>query len=99
MLPTFDDLGNLPPGIHRCSVAELVARFGSGSDEREAEISELWRFIEQPKADAIPFFADWRILPFDNLAADMFRSLRAQSVRIGSMDLKIASIVPVHDAT
>jgi tRNA(fMet)-specific endonuclease VapC len=45
------------------------------------------------------FFADWRILPFDNLAADMFRSLRAQSVRIGSMDLKIASIVLVHDAT
>ena len=38
------------------------------------------------------FFADWRILPFDNLAADMFRSLRAQSVRIGSMDLKIACI-------
>jgi tRNA(fMet)-specific endonuclease VapC len=45
------------------------------------------------------FFADWRILPFDDLAADMFRSLRAQSVRIGSMDLKIASIVLVHDAT
>ena len=45
------------------------------------------------------FFADWRILPFDSLAADMFASLRAQSVRIGSMDLKIASIVLVHDAT
>jgi tRNA(fMet)-specific endonuclease VapC len=36
---------------------------------------------------------------FDDLAADRFRSLRAQSVRIGSMDLKIASIVLVHDAT
>jgi tRNA(fMet)-specific endonuclease VapC len=47
----------------------------------------------------VRFFADWRILPFDELAADMFRSLRAQSVRIGPMDLKIASIVLVHDAT
>jgi tRNA(fMet)-specific endonuclease VapC len=44
------------------------------------------------------FFADWRILPFDDLAADKFRMLRAQGVRIGSMDLKIASIVLVHDA-
>jgi tRNA(fMet)-specific endonuclease VapC len=45
------------------------------------------------------FFADWRILPFDDLAADMFQSLRGQRIRIGTMDLKIASIVLVHDAT
>lgn len=44
------------------------------------------------------FFADWRILPFDDAAADQFRSLRSQRVRIGAMDLKIASIVLVHDA-
>lgn len=46
MLPSFDNFGNLPPGIHPCSVAELVARFGSGSEEREAEIHELLHFIE-----------------------------------------------------
>jgi len=45
------------------------------------------------------FFAAWRILPFDGFAADTFQSLRAQRVRIGTMDLKIASIVLVHDAT
>lgn len=45
------------------------------------------------------FFADWRILPFDELAADQFQSLRAQRVRIATMDLKIASIVLVHAAT
>ena len=44
------------------------------------------------------FFADWRILPFHDSAANLFRSLRAQKVRIGSMDLKIASIVLRHDA-
>lgn len=49
MLPAFDDYGNLPLGIHPCSVAELVARFGSGSEERETEISELLRFIEAAK--------------------------------------------------
>ena len=44
------------------------------------------------------FFADWRILPFDDAAAVQFQSLRAQRVRIGTMDLKIASIVLVYDA-
>jgi len=48
-LPAFDDFGNLPPGIHRCTVAELVARFGNGSEERETEISELLHFIEAAK--------------------------------------------------
>ena len=45
------------------------------------------------------FFAAWRILPFDDQAADMFQSLRGQRIRIGTMDLKIASIVLIHDAT
>ena len=53
MLPPFDDFGNLPPGIHPCSMAELVARFGSGSDERTAEISELVRFIEAAKTAGV----------------------------------------------
>lgn len=53
MLPPFDDYGNLPPGIHTCTIADLVARFGSGSEEREAEISELLQFIDAAKAAAI----------------------------------------------
>lgn len=53
MLPPFDDVGNLPPGIHLCSVAELVERFGKGSEERETEISELVQFIEAAKAAGV----------------------------------------------
>ena len=53
MLPLFDDFGNLPRGIHRCSMAELVARFGSGSDERAAEISELLRFVEAARTAGV----------------------------------------------
>ncbi len=53
MLPSFDDVGNLPPGIHACSVAELVTRFGSGSEEREAEISELVQFIEAARTAGV----------------------------------------------
>ena len=53
MLPPFDDVGNLPPGIHACSVDELIARFGSGSEEREAEISELEQFIEAARTAGV----------------------------------------------
>lgn len=44
------------------------------------------------------FLSDWTIQPFDDIAADRFEQLRAGGVRIGSMDLKIASIALVHDA-
>jgi tRNA(fMet)-specific endonuclease VapC len=40
----------------------------------------------------IEFFAGWEILPWDAPAADEFERLRRQRVRIGSQDLKIASI-------
>ena len=45
MLPSFDEYGYLPPGIHQCDVDELVARFGSGSPEREVETQELLDFL------------------------------------------------------
>jgi tRNA(fMet)-specific endonuclease VapC len=48
--------------------------------------------------DLIGFFTPWQIQPFDMRAADTFKQLRKQKVRIGSMDLKIASIALVNDA-
>ncbi len=42
--------------------------------------------------------SDWEIVSFDERAADQFSSLRRQRIRIGTMDLKIASIALVHDA-
>jgi tRNA(fMet)-specific endonuclease VapC len=44
------------------------------------------------------FLCDWTIEPFDDFAADRFEQLREAGVRIGTMDLKIASIALVHDA-
>jgi tRNA(fMet)-specific endonuclease VapC len=47
----------------------------------------------------IAFFAAWHVLPWDTDAADILQGLRRQRVRIGTTDLKIASIVLAHDAT
>jgi hypothetical protein len=49
MLPPFDDNGYLPAGLHRCSIEELEARFGSGSEERTSQMSELRDFISAAK--------------------------------------------------
>lgn len=38
-------------------------------------------------------FATMQVLPFDQAAAQVFDSLRAQRIRVGTMDLRIASIV------
>jgi len=45
MLPDFDDDGNLPSGIHRATIEEVVERFGHGSPEREVEVKELAEFV------------------------------------------------------
>jgi len=46
----------------------------------------------------IAFFAEWNVLPWDANAADILQRLRRQRIRIGTMDLKIASIALAHDA-
>jgi len=38
------------------------------------------------------------VVPFDAAAADLYASLRSQKLRVGSMDLKIASIALAKDA-
>jgi tRNA(fMet)-specific endonuclease VapC len=49
--------------------------------------------------ELIRFFADWRIMPFGEAAANEFVCLRKERIRIGTLDLKIASIALVNDAT
>jgi tRNA(fMet)-specific endonuclease VapC len=47
-------------------------------------------------ADLLEFFRDLLVVRFEARAADEFDRLRKQRVRIGTMDLKIASIARVH---
>jgi tRNA(fMet)-specific endonuclease VapC len=46
----------------------------------------------------LDFLPKWTILPFDEAAAAEYVRLRADGTRIGTMDLKIASIALVHKA-
>jgi tRNA(fMet)-specific endonuclease VapC len=51
---------------------------------------DLWELLDSLQR--------WTIIPFDEAAALEFARLRGSGVRIGTMDLKIASITLVHDA-
>ncbi|MEX0715476.1 MAG: type II toxin-antitoxin system VapC family toxin [Planctomycetaceae bacterium] len=43
-------------------------------------------------------FSHLEVMPFDSPSADKFSELRRRRIRIGTMDLKIASIALVNDA-
>ncbi len=41
MIPAFEDNGYLPPGIHRATLDEIEARFGTESELRRAQFESL----------------------------------------------------------
>lgn len=57
---------------------------------------QVWAYEQLGKL--FEFLGDWEITPFDDRAAERFDQLRQQRVRIGTADLKIASIALVRDA-
>jgi tRNA(fMet)-specific endonuclease VapC len=68
----------------------LISRY---SDVRR-QVTYYDRFVATCR-----FFAKWRVVPFDDRAAEQFQQLRAARVRIAATDLKIASICQVNSAT
>src|SRR4051812_29622201 len=40
-LPAFNQVGDLPPGVHRATLAEVLQRFGGGSVQRRAVAGRL----------------------------------------------------------
>ena len=45
-LPPFNENGDLPPGIHLASFAEIANRFGIGSDARTRALVKLTHLLE-----------------------------------------------------
>jgi tRNA(fMet)-specific endonuclease VapC len=66
---------------------------------RQCRKAELQISCYERLQRCVRVLADWDVLPFDQEAVNILASLRAKRIRIGSMDLKIASIALAHDAT
>jgi tRNA(fMet)-specific endonuclease VapC len=64
---------------------------------REREVSRQVRAYQE-LVGLLDFFGRWTVLPFNEAVVACFSRLRGGGVRIGTMDLKIASIALVHGA-
>jgi tRNA(fMet)-specific endonuclease VapC len=62
--------------------------------EPDAEIEPYAELVAR-----VEFLASFLILPWDDDAVRRFQQMKAERIRSGTMDLKIASIVMAHDAT
>ncbi|HXG68662.1 MAG TPA: hypothetical protein VNO70_26435 [Blastocatellia bacterium] len=45
-LPPFDNHGDLPEGVYRASLDEVLARFGQGTPQRQLVTARLLRVYE-----------------------------------------------------
>jgi len=66
-------------------------------NSRPAGIEQVVPYTELN--ELLEFFVGWIVLPFDMMAVGLFQDLRASKHRIGTMDLKIASIVLAQKGT
>jgi hypothetical protein len=41
LIPELNELGYLPPGVHAASLDEVIARFGVGTEQRQAQGESL----------------------------------------------------------
>jgi tRNA(fMet)-specific endonuclease VapC len=65
---------------------------------RYADVSRQVTYYER-LAGLAGFFHRWRMLPFDDAAAQEFKRLRHERIRIGTADLKIAAIALTYQGT
>lgn len=49
-LPNFGDEGELPEGVHQAAIDEVIARFGSGTAQRQVVTARLIRIYNLAKA-------------------------------------------------
>ena len=49
-LPAFDSCGDLPVGVHPATLAEVIARFGQGTPQRELITARLVHIYELARA-------------------------------------------------
>jgi tRNA(fMet)-specific endonuclease VapC len=110
-LVEFDEASEAGARLKKRLVAadeETAATIISVEEQFRGWAAQIHRLHSDPHAQIpayarlqrrLEFYAGWNVLPWEAGSARGFVNFRRQGLRIGSMDLKIACIVLVHDAT
>jgi tRNA(fMet)-specific endonuclease VapC len=88
---------NQPTAVSITTFEEQVR--GRMAECSRAKTPELYARATSALYRLLKEYEEREVLLFDDRAVAEFKRLRSLKVRIGTMDLRIASIVLVHDAT
>ncbi|MBL8821786.1 MAG: hypothetical protein JNJ77_04295 [Planctomycetia bacterium] len=67
MIPEFNDIGYLPPGVHLASLEEIASRFGQESEIRRAQMDSIRWLVELAKKSGVQ-----RIIINGSFVTDVF---------------------------
>lgn len=90
-------LSQTMPAMVTIVTVEEQLRGWLASIAREKTVQRQVRSYQE-LGDLLNFYSGFALLPFDESSANKYEHLRTQRLRIGTMDLKIASIALVNNA-
>lgn len=99
--PEWTNLRSRLTSVEKSSVFLSIVSFHEQMLGANAYISKAKNFSDivrgyQMMEESLIDFGRFRVLPFDQPAASVFDQLRQQKLRVGTMDLRIASIALSH---
>jgi tRNA(fMet)-specific endonuclease VapC len=96
----IDRLAAVPPtetvAISIVTVEERMRGWLAAIAKEKQAIRQVVAYRELSRM--FEFYREFEVVLFDDVVAQRFDELRAQRLRLGTMDLKIAAIALVHDA-
>lgn len=90
MIPDFNDVGYLPPGVHLATVDEIAARFGQESEIRQAQMDSVRWLVDMAKNAGVQ-----RLIINGSFVTDVFEPNDVDCALLLSADFPLDSAAAV----
>ena len=84
MIPRFNDVGYLPPGVHSASLDDIAARFGQESEIRQAQMDSVRWLVDTAKRAGVQ-----RIIINGSFVTDVFEPNDVDCALLLSVDFPL----------
>lgn len=81
LIPEFNEVGYLPPGVHLASLDDIAARFGQESEIRQAQMDSVRWLVEMAKKAGVE-----RLIINGSFVSDVFEPNDVDCVLLLSVD-------------